>query len=177
MKRSMVHLALMVVLVTFGAAAAGAATNAETEAAITAALQEKLAADAAPIRVAFYDGKATLSGKVEKRWVQEMAEQVSLWVPGVRRVDNQIEAADARELAGGKMAAEAVDANLEASVKRALRNDVGADHAGDVEVEACDGVVSLRGTVTDQTRIGQAVAAAQKVSGVERVIDLLRPAG
>ena len=67
---------------------------------------------------------------------------------------------------------EARDALLESGVKTRLASDIG-DEAFEISVEACEGVVSLRGDVPDQERHAVAVRAATSVGGVTRVIDLL----
>ena len=53
-----------------------------------------------------------------------------------------------------------------------LKAEIG-QYSGDIEVEASDGVLSLRGKVPDEARAKYALAAAQKVPGVKKVIDLI----
>ena len=144
--------------------------------AIQAALVDKLGADAKTIQVAFYDGKAVLSGKVTDDATQELAKEVALSVPGVTKVENQVEAAKERSVGSGKMIAEQADMALESGVKDVLRREVGKV-AGDLEVEACDGIVSLRGAVPDQARHDLVMSAAKKVAKVTKVVDLLHIAG
>jgi len=167
---------LLALLLPLAAAPAFAATDAETEQEITAALVEKLGPDADTIRVAFFDGKCVLSGRVAEKPTKELAKEVALYVPGVKKVENEIEATNVAGLGRGKVGAESQDATLETTVKKALRDEIG-DHAGKLEVEACEGVVSLRGMVADQARHDLAMAAATKVQGVVKLIDLLRVAG
>ena len=168
---------LFAAVAAIAAGAAFAATNAEMEASIRAALVDKLGADAKTIHVAFFDGKVVLSGKVAQDATQEIAKEVALWVPGVNRVENEIESANPRRaLGGGKMIDETKDTTLETEVSMALRNEIG-DHSKPLEVETCDGVVSVRGPVPDKARHDLAIAAAKKVGGVTKVIDLLRVAG
>ena len=62
MRKPKVLTLLICAVLMLGAGAAVAATNTEMEAAIAKALVEKLGSDASTIRVAFFDGKATLSG-------------------------------------------------------------------------------------------------------------------
>jgi osmotically-inducible protein OsmY len=177
MRNRNIHLAVMfTVLLPLTAGALFAATNEETEKAITATLIEKLGDDAKTIRVAFFDGKATLSGKVTQDSTEEIAKEVALYVPGVTKVENQIESVTNRALGSGKILDESKDTGVEGDVKTALKQEIGA-HAGKIEVEACDGVVSIRGNVPDQARHDLAVAAAKKVKGVTKLIDLLRVAG
>lgn len=150
--------------------------NADKAKEIQAALVDKLAGDAGNIQVAFYDGKAVLSGKVTEDWTQELAKEVALYVPGVTKVENQVEAAKERSVGMGKMAGETADAGLETDVKNALHKEIGS-HSSAIEIEVCSGVVSLRGNVPDQARHDLAVTAATKTGGVKKVIDLLRIAG
>jgi osmotically-inducible protein OsmY len=164
---------LLAALLPLAAGAALASTNAEVEAAIKTALVDKLGSDAETIRVAFFDGKATLSGQVTEDWTQELAKEVALYVAGVNKVENEIEAVKERSVGKGKIHAETQDSELETNVKSALRAELG-DHASAVEVENCDGMVSLRGNLPDQARHDLAIAAATKVKGVKKVIDLLR---
>ena len=175
-QRTMFHLALLAALATLAAGAAFAATNAETEQAIKSALVDKLGSDATTIRVAFFDGKAVLSGQVTEDWVQELAKEVALYVPGVTKVENEIEAKKERKLGTGKVFDEGEDAGLETEVKNAVHQEIGT-HSTGIEVEVCEGMVSIRGTVPDQARHDLAVAAATKVKGVKKVVDLLRNAG
>ena len=113
-----------------------------------------------------------LTGKVEERAVQELAEEVALFVPGVKDVKNDVEASKERGLASGKLIDEGADAGLESSVKARLGEELGK-YAGDVGVEACDGWVSVRGTL-DATRKKLAVDAMKSMSDVKKFVDLIR---
>jgi osmotically-inducible protein OsmY len=176
MRQTIVSRALLITLVAgFAAGALSASSGAEQEKAIQSALVEKLGGDAGNIKVAFYDGKVVLSGRVEEDWTQELAKEVALYVPGVTKVENQIEAVKERKVGSGKMIAESGDASLETDVKNALHREIGT-YSNAVEIEVCDGVVSLRGTVPDASRLGLAVKTATGVKGVKKVIDLLRAA-
>jgi osmotically-inducible protein OsmY len=175
-QRTILCAGILAALAVEVAGAAPAATPAETEKAIKAALVEKLGSEAEPIRVAFYDGKALLSGKVTEDWTKELAREVALFVPGVTKVENEIEAKNERSVGTGKMLAETEDASLETDVKSALHAEVG-QYSSAIEVEVCAGMVSIRGNVPDAARHDLAVAAATKVKGVKKLIDLLRVAG
>jgi osmotically-inducible protein OsmY len=146
------------------------------EKAIADTLVEKLGPDAATIHVAFYDGKALLSGQVTEDSTEEIAKEVALYVPGVTKVENQVEAKNERHVGAGKMIAETEDAGVESDVKAKLRSELGR-YAEMIEVEACNGIVSLRGRVPDRPRHDYAMEAAQKVRGVQKVIDLIRFGG
>lgn len=175
-KRTLILTILVAAVLTVAAGAAFAATNEETEKAIAAALVDKLGDDAKTIKVAFFDGKAVLSGKVTEDATQELAKEVALYVAGVTKVENEVEAAKERKFGTGKVAAETEDSSLESEVKNALHKEIGT-HSSGVEIETCNGVVSIRGTVPDKARHELAVAAAKKVPGVKKVVDLIRVAG
>mgnify|MGYP001048711759 CR=1 FL=1 len=62
--------------------------------------------------------------------------------------------------------------HLESRVRHVLLRAIGVP-AARVEVEATDGVVSLRGQLPDRDASRLAVEAARGVPGVRRVVDLL----
>jgi len=127
--------------------------------------------DAKGIEVRVEGSTATLTGTVTSRSTQELAEEVAKSVPGVTSVDNRIQGPSAKGL--GKVRDEAVDAMLELEVKGALVRDAGTAVAGTLTVEAADGVVSLRGTVHEDSVRSRALESAGRVEGVRKVIDLV----
>lgn len=142
-------------------------------------LLDKLGSGALGIDVVARGDLVLLTGAVEERSTQELAFEVAKSVPGVRRVDNKIglvprtggpgavgraTAATGRELG---------DADLESQVKSRLLGEIGR-WALEIEVEAADGVVSLRGWVPDAAREKIALDTARGVRGVREVIDLIR---
>ena len=143
-----------------------------TELKVRAALLEKLGTDALNIKVTVVGDKVTLTGAVGKRATEELAEEVARSVEGVRRVDNRLEVAEGGQ-ASGNVENEAADSLLESKVKMALAGEIGR-HAWKVEVEATDGVVSLRGTVPDRERRDIAVKTAKGTAGVREVVDLIK---
>ena len=167
----LVGAALGVVVLSSCAAGGDAAL---TELKVKAALLEKLGTDALGIKVTVVGDKVTLTGAVKKRSTEEIAEEVARSVAGVRKVDNRLEIAEG-DRAGGNLEAEAADSLLESKVKMALAEEIGR-HAWKVEVEATDGVVSLRGTVPDRERREIAVKTARGTKGVRKVVDLLKTA-
>jgi osmotically-inducible protein OsmY len=167
---------LLAALATLASGRALTAAELTMEQKIQSALVEKLGADAKTISVAFSDGKAVLSGKVAEDSTQEIAKEVALWVPGVTGVDSKIEAANERMVGGGKLIAEQKDLGTESGVKDVLRREVGK-LAGGLEVEACNGVVSVRGNVPDKASHEQVLGLASKVVDVKKVVDLLRITG
>lgn len=149
------------------------------EAKVRLALLEKLGTDSLKVKVDLAGTKVILSGEVSKRATEELAEEVALAVPGVKKVDNRLKVVDKPE-ATGKVeravrdaAREVDDAVIESRVKLAIADEVGSKVTR-IEVEATDGVVSLRGTVPDDERRDLAIRAAKGVSGVTKVVDLLK---
>jgi hyperosmotically inducible protein len=153
-------------------------TNAAIRADVYVALLEKLGRDGLPIDVEVHGSQAVLTGQVDQRSTQELAEEVALSVSGIRSVDNRVTVAEeaSRTPVGQAVShteLEVQDAVLEARVGRALLAEIGR-YAFDVEVESTDGAVSLRGTLPDQERKSLALRTVEKISGVKKVVDLLR---
>ncbi len=141
-------------------------------------LGEVFGDDADNVRVAMDGDKALLLGSVHQRAVQELATEVALSVEGVRSVSNRLRLVRAQPAGivaevAADAESEAKDAGLESEVKVRLLGEVGR-WAGSIEVEAVDGVVSLRGRVPDEARRDIALRTARDTRGVRRVIDLLR---
>ena len=161
------------------AAADRTLSDASVQADVYVALLEKLGRDGLPIDVSVSNGRVILTGNVGQRSTLERAEEVVLSVPGVKSVDNRVAApsGSAAQTAPGQAAdhvdLEVQDALLETRVGKNLLTEIGR-YAFDLEVEASGGVVSLRGTLPDQERKTIALRAAEKTSGVKKVIDLLR---
>ncbi len=160
---------------------AGDVANAMGVAKVHVALLDQLGSDALSVRAEVQGNRATLRGEVKKRSTQELAEEVALSVEGIERVDNRLRLAqDAAGSDGGRIEKvtrdtgdEVRDAALETRVKLKLLGELGR-HALGIEVEATDGVVSLRGTVPDKERRSIALRTAQEATGVEKVLDLLK---
>ena len=141
-------------------------------------LFEKGGERALAIQVTVDRTKAILTGEVPTRAAQELAEEVALSVDGIKSVNNRLRVAppaggNAAAKAGRTMEQETADAYLESKVKRHLYSEIGK-RAKDLEVEAVDGVVSLRGTLPDASRKQIALDAATKTKGVKRVVDLIK---
>lgn len=137
-------------------------------------LLEKGGERALGIQVSVDRTKAILIGEVPTRAAQELAEQVALSVEGIKSVNNRLRVGGkGAENPGRTMEEETADAYLESKVKRHLYSEIGK-RARDLEVEAVDGVVSLRGTVPDASRKQIALDAATKTKGVKRVVDLIK---
>jgi hyperosmotically inducible protein len=144
-------------------------------------LLAKLGWDALHIDVDVHGSNVVLSGTVEKRSTQELGKEVALAVPGVDDVsdDVHVEQTSPAETAVGRAAdradLEVRDALLEMRVKGRLLEEIGKE-AMHVEVEASNGVVSLRGTVPTDDQHDIAIRTARRTKGVTKVIDLIREA-
>lgn len=153
-----------------------------TAAAVQAALLEKAGAAALPIVVTMDRTTAILVGEVANRATQELAGEVALSVEGVSKVDNRLRVTDAKpgagagEKAGTKTDQELADAKLETQVKLKLYGELGR-RAAKLEIEAVDGVVSLRGELPDAARKAIAIDTATAVKGVMKVVDLIKIPG
>ena len=154
-------------------------SDARLEDDIRLALLEKLGRDGMGIKVDVDHGRTKLTGEVDKRSTQDLAEEVVKAVPGVRDVEDDVTNRD--EAAPGTPVARAVghaerkvdDAVLEMRVGKNLLEEIGR-YALDLEVEVSDGVVSLRGSLPDRERKSLALRAAEGTSGVRKVVDLLK---
>ena len=144
------------------------------------ALLEHLGSDGLRVQVEAKGGVVELSGTVEKRSSEELAEKVAQSVSGVREVRNRVRLSPDAQGAEppvarvvGKVEREVADAVLEGHVKTRLLEELGKV-AFDIEVEATDGVVSLSGTVLDGAREKLAVKIAKGTPGVKELHDLLK---
>lgn len=156
-----------------------AVSDARLAAAIHIALLEQLGEDALGIETRVSGDRAVLTGEVSERSSEELAEEVALSVEGIDRVSNRLRTKGVAGAKRSKMEAvledaghEVEDAALEARVGIALLEELGR-HAFGVEVEATDGVVSLRGHVPDEERRELAKRTAGRINGVKKVLDLL----
>lgn len=145
---------------------------------VRTSLLTKLGLDGTRVDVSASGAKITLSGEVKERATQEIAKEVALGVEGVKEVDNRIsvKASGSSEtpVAGAVANAEREvnDAALETKVKGRLISELGK-YGLRIEVEASDGVVSLRGTLPDKGREEIALDTAKAASGVREVVDLI----
>lgn len=147
---------------------------------VKAAMLDKGAEKALPIEVTMDRTTAILTGEVESKIVQELATEVALSVEGVSKVDNRLRVAGekkASQMSAEEAAAaneqELRDARLETSAKIALFKEIGM-RARKVEVEAVQGVVSLRGTLPDAARKQIALDTVTRMKDVRQVIDLIK---
>ena len=138
---------------------------------VKARLIDKLGADALHISVSVSGETATLTGEVTKSPSQGLAQEVALSIVGIKKVDNKVTVKNAE---GAVAASEASVKNvaLEMKVKGMLLTEVGT-HALAIEVEAVDGVVSLRGKLGNPDASKAAVKKTRAVKGVKSVVNLL----
>jgi osmotically-inducible protein OsmY len=146
------------------------------------ALLEHLKSDGLRVQIDVHNGTVELSGAVQRRADQRLAESVAASVTGVRDVHNRITVAPGAEPTPppvsrfvGKVERDLDDALLQAKVKARLLEEVGKV-AFKIDVEATDGVVSLSGTVPDEERERLAVRTARATNGVKELHDLLKVA-
>lgn len=181
MKKTVPALVLALVLATsFAPAQAVASSNdpqvsqALAGVAVKAKLIEKLGSDGLRIDVQMNGTTAVLTGQVEKKESQELAKEVALSVAEVKNVDNRLTQNPAKETSASKdLELEIRDGALETKVKSILLTEVGAN-AMKIEVEATNGVVSLRGTVPSAEVARVAVDKSKAISGVKKVVNLLK---
>jgi osmotically-inducible protein OsmY len=138
---------------------------------VKAKLIDKLGTDALRITVSVSGESATLTGEVAKSPSQGLAEEVALSVDGIKKVDNKITVKNA-EGAVGASEASVKNVALEMKVKGILLTEIGAN-ALKIEVEAVDGVVSLRGKLDNPDSSKAAIRKARAIKGVKKVVDLL----
>src|SRR6185295_201098 len=140
-------------------------SDARLEKEVRLALLEKLGEDGLGVTVEARGGRIDLIGAVDKRSTQELAEEVAKSVPGVSSVDNHLFSREEQPestavgKAVGHTEREVDDAVLEMRVGKNLLGEIGR-YALDLEVEASEGVVSLRGTLPDVERKSLALKAA-----------------
>jgi osmotically-inducible protein OsmY len=153
-------------------------SDARLEKDVRLALLDKLGEDVLGVTVEATRGRVTLIGAVDERSTQELAEEVAESVPGVVSVDNRLFARKGAPesttvgRAAGIAEREVDDAVLEMRVGKNLLGEIGR-YALDLEVEATDGVISLRGALPDPERKSLALKAARGTAGVKQVIDLV----
>jgi hyperosmotically inducible protein len=155
--------------------------DAVTHVKVRTELLTKLGWDALHIDVDVHGSDVVLSGTVKKRSTQELAKEVVLAVPGVENVSDNVhvEKESPAETPTGRAVdhadQEVRDALLEMRVKGRLLEEIGRE-AMHVEVEASNGVVSLRGTVPTDDQRDTALRTARRTKGVTKVINLIREA-
>ena len=181
MKKIVTALVVTLVLAASSAPARASASSTDPEVsqaltgvAVKAKLIEKLGTDGLRIAVHMNGTTAVLTGQVEKKESQELAKEVALSVADVKNVDNRLTQNPAKETSASKdFELEIRDGVLETKVKNILLTEVGTN-ALKIEVEATNGVVSLRGTVPSSDISRAAVDRTKAVSGVKKVVNLLK---
>lgn len=189
--RHLLSLVLATALLLFGGTALAAAddnnmlSDAALELKVKTALLTKIGWDMIDVDVEAKNGHVWLDGETDNRSHQELAIEVARSVEGVEKVDNRLKleepkaesetrtpVTDKVEKGMSKAESEVRDAILESRVKTALIDAIGTQ-AFDIEVEATDGEVSLRGTLEDSRHEELALDTARECKGVSEVIDLI----
>ncbi|MCI8208705.1 transporter [Pseudomonas sp. S25] len=127
------------------------------------------------IDVSVEQGTAVLKGKVENQVDRELAERIALDVKGIDKVDNQLQidgnvAAEPGAKAG--MAQRFEDATLTATVKSKLLWS-SVTEALNIDVDAKDGVVTLKGRAQSPEAKEVAGSLATNTDGVVSVNNLI----
>jgi osmotically-inducible protein OsmY len=141
-------------------------------------LLQKLGTDALRIDVDNEGGEVRLAGEVKKRSTAELAEDITKKVSGVTAVANDLQVAGepAPTASTDAFVAEAErevsDAALEVRVRLALVDRLGSDGFR-IGTDAASGVVTLEFPAAfERARRRDAMATAEKVKGVEKVVAL-----
>ena len=174
-------------LALLGATTAYAATSAKAEPTqadwtttlnVKLALLDKLGSDTLHIDVDSHHGIVRLRGTVDKRETKELATTIAMAVRHVDSVENgiRLESADANPshagAAVGEADAEVKDAVLETRLRLALIDKMGSDGFG-IGTDAADGVVTLSfDHGFDSDGRARAVAIANAMTGVSKVVSL-----
>lgn len=174
-----------------GVAAAGATESGRVQATLTTAedqiddailhfeakarLLDELGWAAIGIDVDSMNGHLVLSGEVPTRADRELAEEIVRSVDGVESVESllTLEGETTATTRVAEAEHEVRDALLETRLKAHLLEEIGR-HALDIEIEAADGVVTLRGELDNEAHEKLALETASRTVGVKRVINLLR---
>ena len=145
---------------------------------VRAALLEHLGVDGLGVGVTVAGSAVRLVGEVEDPANKMLAREATMAVEGVSDVRSRITVAEQPDEATrpsdvvAALENELVDAKLETRIKAKLVEELGRV-AFDIEVEATDGTVSLRGEVPDDERRDIALELARETDGVESLHDLL----
>jgi len=148
---------------------------------IKAKLLGTLGWDAVNIDIDALDGRVLLTGQVPDRSSRELAEEIVRSVDGVDEVDSRLtlEAGDEAPPTGQALddhiteaEQEVRDALLASRLKAKLLEEIGR-HALDVEIDAANGVVTLRGRLGNDAQERIVLETVSKSPGVKRVVNLL----
>ncbi|HEX9800480.1 MAG TPA: BON domain-containing protein [Thermoanaerobaculia bacterium] len=162
--------ALAAALPLVGCASTRTVGEEASDAAITAKVKARLAADpdvkARRIDVDTLDGRVRLGGVVDSRTERAEAVRVASRTEGVLTVDNDLRVGD--PTVGEKLD----DETLGVRVKAALIVE-GSVKARDIDVDVVAGVVTLSGEVESREQKQKAAEIASRIEGVERVYNRL----
>lgn len=117
----------------------------------------------ADIDVDVHDGTVRLSGSVRTFWERELARSVTITLPGVRGLTNELVVVPAGDHDDVELARE-----VAAMLTRNRHVDL-----SDIDVEVTEGRVTLTGEVSDENVHQQVLDAARYTRGVTEINDLL----
>ena len=179
-------------------AQASSATEAkQTDEQLASLISTKIASDKAlgadAVKVTVEKGVVTLSGMVAKDADKTRAASLAR-VPGVVRVNNKLasrekattkaketgevvadktkKGAEKTKRALSKTGEEITDGWISTRIKTKFMGDEGL-RASDIKVDTNDNVVTLSGAIPDASAHAKAIAMAEEVEGVKRVVDKL----
>lgn len=121
------------------------------------------------------NGTVTLTGKVESAVDKALAEELVANLDGVNRVDNQLTVVAGSKKHPAADTSKLTDAKIATVVKTRLLFESEVSGTG-IDVDAKNGVVTLKGEVASDAEKDLAVAIAKNTNDVERVIDKLQVA-
>lgn len=105
-------------------------------------------------------------------------------LPEIRKHDVQEEISrygvvikDKAKEAGAAIADATADARITTAIKSKLANDIGASTLTSISVNTSEGVVTLSGTVDNESQITNAVDIAHGIEGVRKVFSTLQVKG
>jgi hyperosmotically inducible protein len=137
----------------------------------SALLKNLKGADGARIHIEVEGHTVTLTGQVKERASMKLCGEVARSVEGVGQVHNKV-ALTPDSAAQDGLEARMKDQLLESEVKMRLLRDVGQDGLR-VELEAADGVVSVRGKLAAADKKEPILKSVRATPGVVDVKDLL----
>jgi osmotically-inducible protein OsmY len=152
-------------------------SDAMRELQVKTALLEKIGWDMLTVDVEVHGAHVDLNGVADNDANRALAKEVALSIEGVEKVSNHltVEKQPTDAPVGDAVAKaehEVNDALLESRVKTQLIRELGWN-AFDIEVEAENGKVSLRGDLSSQAHETLALDTTKSCRGVDSVIDLL----
>ncbi|MCV2883830.1 BON domain-containing protein [Aestuariibacter sp. AA17] len=122
------------------------------------------------------NGEVRLTGQVESDVEKELAEELIVSIDGVTSVDNRLSVASDDEDNTSEFMQDLSDQKVETVVKTRLLFESEVS-GSDIEVEAENGIVTLKGEVDSDAERDLAVTIAKNTDDVSKVVDKLSVTG